>query len=70
VKVLAHRAGLPGHAVASKTRATEVSFIGCPFLPVHGVLCNLVRIDPALSTKQITPFLRKVGYNKFLLCLS
>ena len=33
VKLPAHRAGLPGHPVASRMRAKEVSFILCPFLP-------------------------------------
>ncbi len=33
MKLPAHRAGLPGHAVASRMRAKEVSFILCPFLP-------------------------------------
>jgi hypothetical protein len=30
VKLPAHRAALPGHAVASRMRAKEVSFILCP----------------------------------------
>jgi hypothetical protein len=33
VKLPANRAGLPGHAVASRMRAKEVSIILCPLTP-------------------------------------
>jgi hypothetical protein len=33
MKPPAHRAGLPGHAVACRVRAKVISFILCPFLP-------------------------------------
>jgi len=34
VKLPAHRAELPGHAVTSRMRAKEVSFILCPLTPL------------------------------------
>ncbi len=42
VKLSAHTAGLPGHAVANRMRAKEVSFILCLFLPAG-------RQEPRLS---------------------
>jgi hypothetical protein len=35
VKLPAHRAGLPGHAVASKMRANEISFFTVPLDPAY-----------------------------------
>jgi len=35
VKLLAHRAGLPGHAVASRMRANEISFLSVPLDPAY-----------------------------------
>jgi hypothetical protein len=35
VKLPAHRAGLPGHAVASRMRANEISFFIVPLDPAY-----------------------------------
>jgi hypothetical protein len=35
VKLPAHRAGLPGHAVASRMRANEISFLFVPLDPAY-----------------------------------
>jgi len=35
VKLPAHRAGLPGHAVASRMRANEISFLIVPLDPAY-----------------------------------
>ena len=35
VKLPAHRAGFPGHAVASGMRAKEISFLIVPFDPAY-----------------------------------
>jgi hypothetical protein len=35
VKLPAHRAGLPGHAVASRMRANEISFFIVPLKPAY-----------------------------------
>ena len=35
MKLPAHRAGLPGHAVASRMRANEISFLFVPLDPAY-----------------------------------
>jgi hypothetical protein len=56
VKLPAHRAGLPGHAVASRMRANEISFFIVPLDPAYRaglavhLPVNISRVSPIYAT--------------------
>jgi len=57
VKLPAHRAGLPGHEVASKMRANEISFFIVPLDPAYkaglaGHLPAKKRLDPSPPLRE------------------
>jgi len=53
VKLPAHRAGLPGHAVASRMRAKEISFLFVPLDPAYKA--GLAEHLPVKNSKKQDP---------------